>query len=148
MIEFQELADEAFSDLLKKHGRPNDLKTALHESVKKADSRLRSQPGERPCPTRGPIRRRWSFPRVMRSMILAHSNSATTPNTVSVNLFSATPFRPSHIDKAAAVDEESIERALNGLTAIRIESHARLGPVSPDPSLCLMPQRRPCNASL
>src|SRR6267378_2092463 len=39
MMDFQELADEAFSDLLKKHGRPTDLKTALRESVKKEDSK-------------------------------------------------------------------------------------------------------------
>ena len=38
MMDFQELADEAFNDLLKKHGRPVDLKTALRESVKKEDS--------------------------------------------------------------------------------------------------------------
>lgn len=29
----QELADEAFADLLKKHGRPTDLKTALKRSA-------------------------------------------------------------------------------------------------------------------
>ena len=29
MRDFQELADEAFRDLLRKHGRPTDLKTAL-----------------------------------------------------------------------------------------------------------------------
>jgi len=46
MMDFQELADEAFSDLLKKHGRPTDLKTALRESVKKEDSkRLTSKKG-------------------------------------------------------------------------------------------------------
>jgi hypothetical protein len=39
MMDFQELADEAFADLLKKHGRPTDLKTALRESVKKEDSK-------------------------------------------------------------------------------------------------------------
>jgi hypothetical protein len=33
MQDFQELADEAFADLLRKHGRPTDLKTALRESV-------------------------------------------------------------------------------------------------------------------
>jgi hypothetical protein len=38
MMDFQELADEAFSDLLKKHGRHVDLKAALRESVKKEDS--------------------------------------------------------------------------------------------------------------
>jgi hypothetical protein len=31
--DFQELADEAFGDLLRKHGRPIDLKTALPRSV-------------------------------------------------------------------------------------------------------------------
>jgi non-homologous end joining protein Ku len=33
---FQELADEAFADLLKKHGIPIDLKDALRKSVKLA----------------------------------------------------------------------------------------------------------------
>jgi hypothetical protein len=33
MKDFQELANEAFADLLKKHGRPTDLKTALRQSV-------------------------------------------------------------------------------------------------------------------
>lgn len=33
MATFQELADEAFADLLKKHGRPVDLKTALRRSA-------------------------------------------------------------------------------------------------------------------
>jgi hypothetical protein len=33
MQSFQELADEAFADLLKKHGRPVSLKQALRESV-------------------------------------------------------------------------------------------------------------------
>jgi hypothetical protein len=39
MMDFQELADEAFGDLLKKHGRSIDLKTALRESVKKESER-------------------------------------------------------------------------------------------------------------
>jgi hypothetical protein len=34
MSTFQELAEEAFRDLLKKYGRPTDLKTALRESVR------------------------------------------------------------------------------------------------------------------
>jgi hypothetical protein len=34
MKSFQELADEAFWDLLHKHGRPTDLKSALRESAK------------------------------------------------------------------------------------------------------------------
>ena len=33
MKEFQELADEAFRDLLRKHGRPTDLKSALRQSL-------------------------------------------------------------------------------------------------------------------
>ena len=32
-MDFQELADEAFRDLLKKHGRPVDLKDALRRSA-------------------------------------------------------------------------------------------------------------------
>ena len=34
MATFQELADEAFSDLLKKHGVPIDLKDALRKSAR------------------------------------------------------------------------------------------------------------------
>ena len=41
MRDFQELADEAFRDLLNKHGRPTDLKTALRKS---AGSPARSGP--------------------------------------------------------------------------------------------------------
>ena len=33
MQDFRELADEAFRDLLRKHGRPTDLKAALRQSV-------------------------------------------------------------------------------------------------------------------
>jgi hypothetical protein len=33
MMTFQELADEALSDLLKKHGRPVDLRAALRKSA-------------------------------------------------------------------------------------------------------------------
>jgi hypothetical protein len=35
MATFQELSDEAFADLLKKHGVPLDLKDALKKSVKR-----------------------------------------------------------------------------------------------------------------
>ena len=49
MMDFQELADEAVSDLLKKHGRPTDLKTALRESVKKEHSK-------QPISKKGPSR--------------------------------------------------------------------------------------------
>jgi hypothetical protein len=33
MMDFQELADEAFRDLLRKHGRPTDLRSALRQSA-------------------------------------------------------------------------------------------------------------------
>ncbi len=33
---FQELADEAFADLLKKHQRPVGLRNALHQSLRRA----------------------------------------------------------------------------------------------------------------
>jgi hypothetical protein len=36
MKSFQELADEAFRDLLQKHGRPTDLTTALRRSAGEA----------------------------------------------------------------------------------------------------------------
>lgn len=35
MMTFQELADEAFRDLLRKHGRPTDLNDALRQSVRR-----------------------------------------------------------------------------------------------------------------
>jgi len=38
MATFQELADEAFADLLKKHGIPIDLKDALRKSARKSGS--------------------------------------------------------------------------------------------------------------
>lgn len=41
MATFQELADEAFADLLKKHGVPVDLKDALRKSVPKSKSKPR-----------------------------------------------------------------------------------------------------------
>jgi hypothetical protein len=34
MTTWQELADEAFRDLLKKHGRPTDLRDALRQSAR------------------------------------------------------------------------------------------------------------------
>lgn len=36
MMSFQELADEAFRDLLRKHGRPFGLRDALHRSASAA----------------------------------------------------------------------------------------------------------------
>ena len=40
----QELADEAFRDLLKKHGRPTDLKDALRQSLRKLPANDRGAP--------------------------------------------------------------------------------------------------------
>jgi hypothetical protein len=37
MMTFQELADEAFADLLHKHGRPRDFKDALKRSLEAQD---------------------------------------------------------------------------------------------------------------
>ncbi len=38
MMTFQELADEAFADVLKKHGRPVDLRAALRKSARAAET--------------------------------------------------------------------------------------------------------------
>ena len=50
MATFQELADEAFADLLKKHGRPVDLKDALRQSTRTLgvnDNRQDAKPGKK-----------------------------------------------------------------------------------------------------
>jgi len=50
MSTFQELAEEAFRDLLKKYGRPTDLKTALLESVRQdpvASNAMSKKPSKR-----------------------------------------------------------------------------------------------------
>ena len=49
MKTFQELADEAFTDLLKKHQRPTDLKDALRQSTQRIGAN--DNPGRKP-PTR------------------------------------------------------------------------------------------------
>ncbi len=49
MASFQELADEAFADLLKKHGVPIDLKDALRKSARgeePAKNAVRRPPGK------------------------------------------------------------------------------------------------------
>ncbi|MDE1933588.1 hypothetical protein [Bradyrhizobium sp.] len=54
MATFQELADEAFADLLKKHGIPIDLKDALRKSVRLTAEperkRNRPKPGRKSKP--------------------------------------------------------------------------------------------------
>jgi hypothetical protein len=53
MQDFQELADEAFRDLLRKHGRPTDLKSALRQSagdsatVHELPTKTRAKPARR-----------------------------------------------------------------------------------------------------
>ncbi len=49
MMNFQELADEAFRDLLRKHDRPVDLKAALRQSagVRATVHRLPKKPRRR-----------------------------------------------------------------------------------------------------
>jgi hypothetical protein len=47
MATIQELADEAFADLLKKHGIPVDLKDALRKSASLAKTRAASNTGSR-----------------------------------------------------------------------------------------------------
>ena len=49
MATVQELADEAFADLLKKHGIPIDLKDALRKSAK-----LSEMPVKKPAKTAAP----------------------------------------------------------------------------------------------
>jgi hypothetical protein len=48
MATFQELADEAFADLLRKHGRPTDLRTALRESVRQEQAGHETEQEARP----------------------------------------------------------------------------------------------------
>jgi hypothetical protein len=59
MMTFQELADEAFRDLLRKHGRPTDLRQALRRSLVQTKS---SDKASSPR-AQGPARRRDRSPR-------------------------------------------------------------------------------------
>jgi len=52
---FDELADEAFRDLLKKHGRPTDLRSALRQSVRESEL---ARPSGEPAQRRSAGRRR------------------------------------------------------------------------------------------
>jgi len=49
MATFQELADEAFADLLKKHGIPVDLKDALRKSAALAKAPARGNARSNPA---------------------------------------------------------------------------------------------------
>jgi hypothetical protein len=50
-MSFQELADEAFRDLLKKHHRPTDLRQALRDSAGASPSHARRKRGGNTGPT-------------------------------------------------------------------------------------------------
>ena len=52
MKDFQELADEAFRDLLRKHGRPVDLKDALRRSAGESATIQRLKPKKSAKPRR------------------------------------------------------------------------------------------------
>jgi hypothetical protein len=52
MATFQELADEAFADLLKKHGIPIDLKDALKKSARAAGALAKVIPLKKPAKKR------------------------------------------------------------------------------------------------
>jgi hypothetical protein len=47
MKTLQELADEAFADLLRKHGRPSTLKEALRASARRLPANDEREPGKR-----------------------------------------------------------------------------------------------------
>jgi hypothetical protein len=47
MMDFQELADEAFRDLLRKHGRPTELLSALRQSAGEGAA-VHKLPGKKP----------------------------------------------------------------------------------------------------
>src|SRR3954453_3055153 len=55
MATFQELADEAFADLLKKHGRPVDLRAALRRSAHASADIVRLKDRDKP-PEKSPRR--------------------------------------------------------------------------------------------
>ena len=58
MKSFQELADEAFNDLLRKHGRPVDLKAALRKSAGASAEVVKLKPRKKAGPRAGGKARR------------------------------------------------------------------------------------------
>jgi hypothetical protein len=53
MMDFQELADEAFRDLLRKYDRPTDLKAALRQSAGKTATIHKLPARRKTKPSRG-----------------------------------------------------------------------------------------------
>jgi hypothetical protein len=66
MQDFQELADGAFTDLLRKHGRPIDLKAALRQSIKDAGDIADGMPDFVKRPLAESIER-WAIVRALRA---------------------------------------------------------------------------------
>lgn len=66
MATWQELADEAFADLLKKHGVPIDLKDALRKSA--ATSAAKSATTDATIPAARPARRKSNARSAKRSV--------------------------------------------------------------------------------
>ncbi|MGE4063453.1 MAG: hypothetical protein AB7E79_08795 [Rhodospirillaceae bacterium] len=56
MNSLQELADEAFTDLLKKHGRPTSLKDALRKSLAAEPRRTNAAKGAKKAPRKSSTR--------------------------------------------------------------------------------------------
>ena len=50
MKSFQELADEAFTDLLRKHGRPATLREALRRSAGESATVIQAEPPKKVIP--------------------------------------------------------------------------------------------------
>jgi hypothetical protein len=53
MKDFQDLADEAFADLLKKHQRPVTLRDALKQSARRSPANDPERPRTKPKPRKG-----------------------------------------------------------------------------------------------
>ena len=60
MMTFQELADEAFRDLLKKHGRPMDLRDAFRKSARAVSANENRSNNKKPAGNRRGRKRRSS----------------------------------------------------------------------------------------
>jgi len=56
MMDFQELADEAFRDLLRKHGRPTELLAALRQSAGKG-AEVHKLPTDKSAAKKAPAKR-------------------------------------------------------------------------------------------
>src|SRR5687768_14642487 len=59
----RDLANEAFADLLKKHGRPTTLKEALRESARREPANDPHPPGSEPEPVESTAKRGVARPR-------------------------------------------------------------------------------------